>query len=42
MNFGLVIVGDEILSGKRLDKHMPKVIDLLSARGLALSWALRR
>ena len=39
MNFGLIIVGDEILSGKRQDKHMAKVIDLLSARGLALSWA---
>jgi molybdopterin-biosynthesis enzyme MoeA-like protein len=38
-NFGLIIVGDEILSGKRLDKHMPKVIELLSARGLSLSWA---
>jgi molybdopterin-biosynthesis enzyme MoeA-like protein len=37
--FGLVIVGDEILSGKRADKHMPKVIELLTARGLQLSWA---
>jgi molybdopterin-biosynthesis enzyme MoeA-like protein len=37
--FGLVIVGDEILSGKRADKHMPKVIELLSARGLQLDWA---
>ena len=39
MNFGLIIVGDEILSGKRADKHLPKVIELLEARGLALSWA---
>ena len=39
MNFGLLIIGDEILSGKREDKHLPKVIELLSARGLALSWA---
>jgi len=39
MNFGLIIIGDEILSGKRADKHLPKVIELLSARGLALSWA---
>ena len=39
MNIGLVIVGDEILSGKRADKHLPKVIELLSARGLSLSWA---
>ncbi len=37
--FGLVIVGDEILSGKRADKHMPKVIELLAARGLQLAWA---
>ncbi|MBL0091093.1 MAG: competence/damage-inducible protein A [Piscinibacter sp.] len=39
MNFGLIIIGDEILSGKREDKHLPKVIDLLAARGLSLSWA---
>jgi molybdopterin-biosynthesis enzyme MoeA-like protein len=39
MGFGLVIVGDEILSGKRRDGHLPKVIELLSARGLALAWA---
>lgn len=37
--FGLIIVGDEILSGKRADKHMPKVIELLAARGLQLAWA---
>jgi molybdopterin-biosynthesis enzyme MoeA-like protein len=37
--FGLVIVGDEILSGKRADKHLPKVIELLGARGLRLAWA---
>ncbi len=39
MNFGLIIIGDEILSGKREDKHLPKVIELLAARGLALHWA---
>ena len=38
-NIGVVIVGDEILSGKRQDKHLAKVIELLSARGLMLSWA---
>jgi len=38
-DFGLVIVGDEILSGKRADKHMPKLIELLAARGLQLAWA---
>ncbi len=37
--FGAIIIGDEILSGKRADKHMPKVIELLSARGLSLAWA---
>ncbi|MDP3651105.1 MAG: molybdopterin-binding protein [Rhodoferax sp.] len=39
MNFGLIVVGDEILSGKRADKHMPKVIELLKARGLPLDYA---
>jgi molybdopterin-biosynthesis enzyme MoeA-like protein len=39
VNFGIIIVGDEILSGKRQDKHLGKVIALLSARGLALHWA---
>jgi len=38
-NFGLIIVGDEILSGKRADKHLPKVIELLAARGLSLAYA---
>ena len=38
MAFGLLIIGDEILSGKRADKHVPKVIELLAARGLSLSW----
>ena len=38
--FGLIIIGDEILSGRRADKHLPKVIELLQARGLTLSWAL--
>jgi molybdopterin-biosynthesis enzyme MoeA-like protein len=38
-HFGIVIIGDEILSGKRADKHLPKIIELLSARGLQLSFA---
>lgn len=38
-NFGLVIVGDEILSGKRADKHLPKTIELLGARGMQLGYA---
>lgn len=37
--FGLIIVGDEILSGRRADKHLAKVIELLGARGLPLAWA---
>lgn len=37
--FGLIIIGDEILSGKRADKHLPKVIELLQARGLQLAHA---
>jgi molybdopterin-biosynthesis enzyme MoeA-like protein len=39
MAFGLIIIGDEILSGKRRDQHLPKVIELLGERGLRLSWA---
>lgn len=39
MAFGLIIIGDEILSGKRVDKHFSKVVELLSARGLSLEWA---
>jgi molybdopterin-biosynthesis enzyme MoeA-like protein len=38
-NFGAYIIGDEILSGKRQDAHLNKIIELLSARGLQLSWA---
>jgi molybdopterin-biosynthesis enzyme MoeA-like protein len=38
-SIGLIIVGDEILSGKRADKHMPKLIELLKARGLQLDYA---
>ncbi len=38
-HFGIIIIGDEILSGKRADKHLPKVIELLAARGLQLSYA---
>ena len=34
---GLLIIGDEILSGKRADKHMAKVMELLAARGLRLA-----
>ncbi|WP_428424494.1 competence/damage-inducible protein A [Methylibium sp.] len=39
MDFGLLIIGDEILSGKRQDKHLAKAIELLGERGLQLAWA---
>ncbi len=35
--FGLIVIGDEILSGRRHDKHMSKLIELLNERGLSLS-----
>ena len=37
--FGIIIIGDEILSGKRQDKHLAKCIELLAERGLCLSYA---
>lgn len=39
MSIKLLIVGDEILSGKRQDQHLPKVIELLRARGMELAEA---
>eukprot|EP01137_Pigoraptor_chileana_P036835 Opistho-2@33084 len=39
MKIGLIIIGDEILSGKRQDKHLATFIELLAARGLSLAWA---
>ena len=39
MSFGLLVIGDEILSGKRQDKHFSQVLSLLSVRGLQLGWA---
>lgn len=39
MAIGALIIGDEILSGRRRDKHFAKVIELLAARGMALDWA---
>ena len=36
--FGLLLVGDELLSGRRSDQHLPKTIELLAARGLTLSY----
>ncbi len=39
MAFGIIIIGDEILSGRRTDKHLAKIIELLGERGLSLGWA---
>lgn len=36
---GLLIIGDEILSGRRQDKHLAKAIELLAERGMVVSWA---
>ena len=38
--FGALIIGDEILSGKRKDKHFEKLIFLLGKRGIELSWSM--
>lgn len=38
MGFGLIIIGDEILSGRRKDKHFDQVLAMLKQRGLSLSW----
>jgi len=37
--FGVVVVGDEILCGKRTDKHLPHVIEVLQARGMQVAWS---
>ena len=33
----LILIGDEILSGRRQDKHMPQLIKLLAQRGMQLN-----
>lgn len=38
MAIGAVIIGDEIISGKRQDKHFAKLAEILAVRGLRLSW----
>ena len=39
LRVGIIVIGDEILSGKRSDKHLPKLIELLAARGLQPEFA---
>jgi molybdopterin-biosynthesis enzyme MoeA-like protein len=36
--FGALVIGDEILVGKRQDKHFPWLIEALGKRGLRLAW----
>ena len=38
MQVGAIIIGDELLSGKRQDKHMASLIRMLAARGMKLAW----
>lgn len=38
MSFGALIIGDEIMRGKRADKHFPRLVEILGARGLKLAW----
>jgi molybdopterin-biosynthesis enzyme MoeA-like protein len=39
MAIGLVIIGDEILSGKRADRHFPALVSMLKQRGMQLDRA---
>jgi molybdopterin-biosynthesis enzyme MoeA-like protein len=38
VGIGLIIIGDEIIRGKRQDKHFAKTLEILGARGLRLAW----
>jgi len=38
MGFGAIVIGDEIIRGKREDKHFAKLIRILADRGLRLDW----
>ena len=35
--FGLIVIGDEILSGRRSDKHLAKCIEILADHGQTLA-----
>lgn len=39
MHIGAIIIGDEILSGRRQDRHFPHIVEVLGGRGLQLAWA---
>ncbi len=38
MRVGAIIIGDEIIVGKRSDKHFARLIEILAARGMKLAW----
>ena len=38
MHFGLIVIGSELMTGKRKDRHFEFVIAALARRGLDLSW----
>src|SRR5437867_12444212 len=38
MGTGAIIIGDEIIRGKREDKHFAKLIEILRVRGMKLDW----
>lgn len=40
MNLGLFIIGDEILSGRRKDRHLEAVIEILKKHKLQLRWSM--
>lgn len=40
MNIGALIIGDELLSGKRQDRHFKHLQSVLAQRGLELSWTI--
>jgi molybdopterin-biosynthesis enzyme MoeA-like protein len=38
MRVGAIIIGDEIILGKRADKHFSRLIEILAVRGMKLAW----
>lgn len=40
LTIGAIIIGDEIIRGKRQDKHFARLVETLAARGLRLAWSM--
>ena len=38
LEFGLIVIGDEILKGKQQDRHFEAFRQMLDERGLTLAW----